>query len=487
MNIMKKIGLILFTSLLIAACNESTENYQPLQEYDYLKDPIALSDAVDNKDRAYVRKHGWNLWAGIMQPANDMDWPIWYTWKNTFDAFPENEKNLLASSSAKGHSLKQLSIINTSSFIRDNLYDSLPKYKIPQQVIDIYKDSSVFTDTTYSNLKIGEHFMSNDDIMIATESLSEEAFDWIINKNYYKKSKLESLYNNGSPKKPLEAPQKYIVTKHMYWPVPQEGISALPVWDPKQFNDTLDVYAGYEMWNELVGIDPTGEYVGLTKDVSFLYNVTKDSIELHKQQKAKVYSLDDFYYHQVTKEEWKEFAPTDKAILNTASYWAHKKPFGPGDYLVTIAMHINTKEIDSWALQSVWWSNKPNKPDKGDYHKDRPSLPDAKGPWYNYLLVDSYGIIDSVTNKLPIAMNPYIELAVHPIATNCNNCHSRAGYPRSTELASYQNEDCLDMLEKFHPNDSCFSKYLLTDFQWLIPDHSVDDLPNSIDDLSKRN
>ena len=123
---------------------------------------------------------------------------------------------------------------------------------------------------------------------------------------------------------------------------------------------------------------------------------------------------------------------------------------------MTIAMHINTREIPTWALQSVFWSDVPDGGSYGlaRYAQDRPDLPQAKGPWKHYLLVDAYGIPEkTVPDRLPVATNFYIELVSHPIGTECNNCHIRAGWPTAKQggPASYQNPDCRNLLEKFSP------------------------------------
>lgn len=189
---------------------------------------------------------------------------------------------------------------------------------------------------------------------------------------------------------------------------------------------------------------------------------------------AKVYGLDDFYHHKVTEADWKSFDEADKAIITAASYWAYNEPFNVGDYLVTVAMHVNTKEIPTWALQSVWWSDQPN---EGRYAENRPSLPQAKGPWAHYLLADAYGIPDKSSNEQPVAINPYIELAIHSVATNCNNCHIRAGWPTKAKTpggptASYQNKDCPDPLATLNPDTPCLERLTLMDFQWIIPDRA---------------
>lgn len=365
----------------------------------------------------------------------------------------------------------------------------LPLYPIAKEVIEAYPKAIVEIKNQLT-IKSGSRFMFNEDILIPTESLSMGAMGWIRNKELYKKKELDDLHKDFKDKKikALQAPQDYIVTKHMYWPVKATGLSAIPVWhDDYKASDT--VYAGYEKWKRLIAVDPSGKYVGQTKKVTYLHGVweqlddtvvvdpVKIDMKLYKKLEpitaaAKVYGLKDFYYHKVTQTEWdKDFDENDKAILNASSYWAYNKPFGPDDYLVTIAMHINTKEISSWALQSVWWTDKP---DDGPEAANRPEIPLAKGPWEHYKLIDSYGIPEKLGGDLPVAMNPYIELAVHPVATNCQNCHRRAGWPMGSDAGttSYQNSKCASLVEDLKSDNPCFDGVLLTDFQWLIPDHA---------------
>src|ERR1700683_4075172 len=45
-----------------------------------------LNRAVAAGDHSTVRRHGWRLWAGIMQPSA-AGWPCWYAWPNTKNAF----------------------------------------------------------------------------------------------------------------------------------------------------------------------------------------------------------------------------------------------------------------------------------------------------------------------------------------------------------------------------------------------------------------
>lgn len=356
----------------------------------------------------------------------------------------------------------------------------LPFYPINKAVIQQYPKSC---NTQTNSIASGKHFMNNGDIMVPTESLSMEGFDWIRKNNLYQQSKLNELFNNKTSN--LNAPSTYIVTKHMFWPVlapSKQQYSAIPVWDESVFKDsTSNNYRGYETWSRLVAVDPTNaqqKNKPVIASASFLYGVFEaDSVTPMKTvtKRGIVHNINEFYYHQVTQADWNSFDENDKAILNASSYWAYNKPFGVGDYIVTIAMHINTKELPSWALQSVWWSDIPN---TSKYAANRPNLSSVTKDttWRNYLLVDAYGIPTLSNNMLPVATNPYIELVIHPIATNCNNCHIRSGWPSASSTnpnyASYQNPLCKSLLEKLSENSPCFKSYMRTDFQWIIPDHA---------------
>jgi hypothetical protein len=91
-------------------------------------------------------------------------------------------------------------------------------------------------------------------------------------------------------------------------------------------------------------------------------------------------------------------------------------------------------------------------------------------------LLDAYGIPDKThKDRLPVATNPYIELVIHPVGTDCNNCHMRAGWPTGQQAgtASYQNPDCPDSLATLSPASDCFKKPTRSDFQWIIPDRAL--------------
>lgn len=484
------IALSLVSAMAVAA--NAAPKYQPFPDgYGYMdtNEISALAVAVAAGDHKTVRDHGWKLWAGIMQPDAGGKWPIWYTWPNTQALFAPSGTRVnatLAANAGPAGSLIELNALDAPDHVSRHDLGEIPVnvkvrpyYPLPAPVVAAYpKVTNTKACGGQGSICKGAHFLFNGDIMIPTETLSQEGFDSIRDQKLYEQATLNALRSKDT--KDLSLPERYIVTKHKFWPVKAGRISAIPVWHDYHDASYRD-YAGYETWPDMVGVDPSGRSVGTKVTASYLYGVFQyDRKTPWPTQTATVtvYGLKDFYYHQVTEEDWNSFDEADKAILNAASYWANNEPFGPGDYLVTIAMHVNTKEIATWALQSVWWSDRPN---AGRFAEDRPSLPQAKGPWDHYLLVDGYGIADPLhKDRVPVATNPYIELTVHPVGTDCNNCHMRAGWPKAKRgepahpgEASYQNPDCPDSLAKLSPESPCLEGLTRSDFQWIIPDRAI--------------
>lgn len=474
--------LLLACILLLAGCGHSqqdaekpNDSFQPFPPgYGYMENIAALQHATDKGDKAVIRAHGWKLWAGIMQPDQQTGWPLWYSWPNTTAAFNATAQQLAAAgpvAQTQSPTSDAVSITQKNKSHAIKVDTKGPFYPVPKEVISAYPDAIAQTKDGPA-VKDGKNFQSNGDIMIATESLSASAMATIRREQLYLKATLDKKHREGV--KILDMPKDFIVTKHMYWPVKAQGITALPVWK-NNYPPSYTAYAGYEIWDTVVGIDPSGQFVGQYKPVTAFYGIkeynrVKDWPTL--QTNALVYGLDRFYFHRVTQQDWDNFNDADKAILNAASYWLSNQAFEVGDYLVTVAMHINTKELPSWTLQSIWWSDEP---DKGIYAADRPAIPQAQGPWRHYLMTDSYAVPANAKNKLAIAVNPYIEGVIHPIATSCRNCHVRAGWPegKTRGTASYQNPDCPDLLENLTPQSKCLSTLTLTDYLWIIPDRAV--------------
>ncbi len=479
----KRLKIIFVVYIFVAFCQSgiaADENqtgqksesitYEPFPNgYDYMKDSNQLAKKTSEGNISAIRTHAWKLWAGIMQPLKNSTWPIWYSWPNTQQAFGKTKIGPVGTTSDKvklqkvrsGETIKSRNRKNIEKGFKHHVMTPAPNYKLPSLIMDEFYKALCLTSTNVVSICNGKHFLNNGDILIATESLSSEAMDNIRTKELYLKSEIDSL------QKDIDVTQRFIVTKHMYWPVKASGVTLIPVWQ-NNFPDSFYGYAGYEKWDTFVALQPDKpQLIGQNATGQFLFGVydnSGDELLPTITKTAKVEDINNFYYHKVTQSDWDSFDLEDKAIITAASLWANNKVFEVGDYLVSIAMHVNTKEIPSWTLQSVWWSNTP---DEGLYSKDRPSLPNAKGPWQHYLLTDSYDV-PAVGGMLKKAVNPYIEGVIHPIATNCRNCHVRAGM----KGASYQNKKCPNLLQSLDPNGECLKGIVRSDFLWIIPDRA---------------
>ena len=394
----------------------------------------------------------------------------------------------------------------------------------------------------------GSAFVNQGDVMIATESLTSQAWKAVQkNKLYGGSSTLKDLYAKNDKEVAANKVASwfdswFISTKHMFWPVKgckpkanhgERGCrvryGALPPWIPKNFKDkhysTNANYLGYERWGEVVAIDTCGANCPPASSAT-LALAHVESASAITTPSPSVYQVDDFMHLQISEETLENaFTATDRALLDQATLWAYgdqSNGFEAGDFLVVVAMHINTKEIETWAFQSVWWSP------MNDTLKDCPLKSynhcygqanayratqnhhsglnsskvkklDAKvgTTWRdNYLLTDSYGInyeIDGspvvasnyfedkapkwavkrpggkAIDLLPVSMNPYIEPVIHPLGTNCQNCHRRAGavsqapktgeYAAGVGRANYQNAQCPNLLGDYGMpgKDSCMT------------------------------
>jgi hypothetical protein len=195
--------------------------------------------------------------------------------------------------------------------------------------------------------------------------------------------------------------------------------------------------------------------------------------------------INQFYTWQIDQATWNQLSTTDRCIINNSFNWAYGRDFLPGDYLVSIAMHITTKEIYNWTMQSVWWHDQPN----SSYFAQNKPQNIASGSWQNYLLTTGYSMVTpQETDGSPnVAYNPYIELVIPEkkrILSNCQNCHTRGAWPEASSnftldpvgaknaLPSFGSHYNSSQRGQINESDSLFKGLLKTDFSWAIPDRA---------------
>jgi len=141
-----------------------------------------------------------------------------------------------------------------------------------------------------------------------------------------------------------------------------------------------------------------------------------------------------------------------------------------GDYLVLLAMHVSSREIDNWTWQTFWWSlAKPSIP---------PSIKDKlKPPFDQYQAAVGYSFLTAPSNPNSLTLtcfNPYLEAGFadgdfvytpkqRGIESNCMSCHRTAAWPGPDQR--YAGNGAID------PADAqIFAGRTKTDFLWGIAD-----------------
>ncbi len=413
----------------------------------------------------------------------------------------------------------------------------------------------ICADDTSASFCDGSAFVNQGDVMIATESVSEEAWQTLQNNSLYGGSDtLLNLYKDNDGDKASNQvaswlPPEFISTKHMFWPVKgcnpnakvgEEGCrvryGALPPWVPARFKErnyaTDTTYIGYETWGEVVAIDTCGDACPSSNSAT-LKLAHVDNANAITTKNPKVFPASAFVHLQISAETLENaFTAADRALLDQATIWAYgdeSQGFEAGDFLVVAAMHIITKEIDTWAFNSIWWSPMDDTLEdcelgnvKNCYGQSQAygAVSEYSGlnstdigkfdqqvgtQWRDYyVLTDSYGIryeLDGTpasalsyfdnppdwathrpdgesVEQLPVSMNVYIEPVSHPMGTNCQNCHRRAGvvsgsanreYAVGAGMTSYQTAQCPSLLADYGSpaTNSCLTNpWISNDGAW---------------------
>src|ERR1019366_3240584 len=116
--------------------------------------------------------------------------------------------------------------------------------------------------------------------MLVSEAYSAPAYKTIRGRGYYLGATLDALLKAG--KTDIDGTDhRSIVLKHMYWPVKKTGLTALPVYDMKGYDQSANpdtIYVGFEnagRWTQAVANDPTRTVIpaGETASVTYLYDV----------------------------------------------------------------------------------------------------------------------------------------------------------------------------------------------------------------------
>jgi len=364
--------------LLFTACSaeeKDTAREMPLH-VDFPADQLVLLQQLDQINYIGMRQHAWDLWSGITHRDKPGDVAVFESWYPADYVFHVE--------------------------------------KTPPAALRQYQSSfEPLNQHGFEEIGPGESHISH-------VLYNQRARDHIRSEKLYLRSTFQDLNarfdkdkTSGWDRTVPQFPRDSIVIKPVWWPVKQAELTALPVWDgPYKGKNRAGQFPSMpaEDWPLAVAVIPPG-----LKAPTDLSTVTRTN---PTQKIRGSVGLESFYYFQITQDM------IDKLDSKEQDGFDHIKA---GDYAVLIAMHVTTREINSWVWATYWWHDKP---DQGHLAMDRPDS--VKNVWANFLMNVSYSMDTpgSPDQGPHVVYNPYIEGKFPDgVVSNCMSCHNRASSP----------------------------------------------------------
>ena len=459
------IGLAIVAAGLPAAAQGTFRfAYQDLPARSGIPVPeFTLLGAVLGDDQAAVRRHAWDLWAGLTAPSDSVvdgqRLPIFQTWYSIPEVY-----NPRGRAGVERRAFRHPFKVATQAAIANGARGGAPAglmsfVKLNRGSADFVWDNRYHLTPTLADLNAR---MDRDGTATVERSI-----------------------------RPF--PTNAVALKLVFWlvkneasPQAERGLTALPIWDRNYPPPDGGLPPMHTTWRKAVAVDPGDRYPeGSLQQVNV--NGTKAQPNL---QWAPVVSLKRFYAHKllnaqdvadarVYMNEMSSAAGEQERLVTNAGQVPEV-----GDYVVLLAMHVTTKEIGDWTFQTFWWMPLPN---AAPFGHDRPAS--VRPPFDNYQMCTAYSTVSprGPGGALPVCFNPYLETDLGPTKpytmdgrtyppdpmagtrSNCQNCHRRAAYPAfdakvpaSADFGHVYNDGYRS------PNDPYFAKFLKTDFMWSI-------------------
>lgn len=380
-------------------------------------DEARLESFRTRGDMVAQRRHMWHLFAAAVR-STDQEVPVFLSWFGAGEVFPDPARR--SSPQASPRELR-------SAF-------SSPK----SQFTAAQRGAPPLIIRAHYNRAATEHIYRNKLDLAATLSALADV----------------PAAANSMVRAIPEFPRDSMVLKTAWWPVPEEGVVPLPIWDPER--NPISAHGNdYPTWSRLVGVSQS-------KDDS----PEQPPIDLEFMGKP---------FHQVRRIAVDEFinltldtAVADELmkdpISQSASYMLLGRELRAGDRLILVAMHVATRETKDWIWGTLWWHDSPN---SGSFATLRTA--DVTGAASHYLMNVAF---DSTLPLQPdgsahIAFNPWLEARFPDTGdgagavSNCMSCHARA----ATDLITPFNVTRGDTAQVAPPS----GKALRTSSLWSIP------------------
>lgn len=395
-------------------------------------------------DHAAMRRHAWQLWAGMTSPSGENGWPVWETWRDNAQVFFPASSILRAASRSRPRHV----------------------FVIPKEFIDgTGQDGPVFP------------FLIDDRYNPAAAHFITEPHPGPGGRSYhYNSAKSMTALNaawpataTGAERGIQEFPADAIETKPIYSlvkaarPDAPVRLTPQPLWRGLA-GATDKTYPAPATWTTCVLIDPRPTASGPLRPATAAEIAMAQPLPagmLNCDRHKYLYApLSSFYAFKLTKAEATRF--NGQAHLS--------KPFmaQAGDYAVLVAMHVSTKETKLWTWQTFYWA-----PGNG---RDGHRFPGSKtgqpaelsAPWNNYAMCANDNQTTTYRGKtMDVCFNPYLETGLKMtmgIRSNCMSCHGTARFGKDRSLPPDYKKPLLFFADPKYFNTTTTH----TDFSWAI-------------------
>jgi hypothetical protein len=390
--------------------------------------PTDLFAALQRGDVARMRRHAWNVFAGMTQTDPKSGLPIFRTWYRKCElnqslncGYELPVQFLAAQNYGPEDSGQRLAHTDPAPHYTINFYNS----EFKKYVVD---GSPPLCDP-----KVLAKLLKD----LAPKNIEDHHID---------------AFPTGA-----------IAVKTGWWTVRAGEPTIMPIWDPEANSQTepngnspvespFNQAYPYGRWSRFVAVD-----AGMTQpDPQRFMEIRRTG---KPTERVHVVPLSSFYRVRIGPRELPEIQRLSKGRV----------PFEvtANDYLVLAALHFTTKEIPNWVWATFWWHDRP---DTGPYGFDRPGL--VLGRFRNYLMNVSYSMNDprEPDGGPHIAFNPWLEgPQTGGVTSNCMSCHRRATWPLDVSMIDTKRG------EVSTADEGLFDRRLKLDFIWTLA--SIKDNP----------
>ena len=447
--------------------------------YNFPESKETLMSWINNGNAQSISLHGWGLWTSLTAPSGQSEFgltnvPVYVTWLSPAEIAALPQPSPAAVNAPK----RQFKLEQPRQFSHKGV-------KVEQAII---KNSTTSPSAASSSTAA----VVPDTAIAVTMGYDPSAQAFAHSNNLFSLTALQKIYNSGTG--PIRAiptfPNTAVTIKPTYKIISSANmingsIYVMPAWPgtpPVITKEITEKGFPESVWPGCVYIN--------TKNASKSSATGVDPDCKTGPTAANTFGLGDFINFAVTSNNIANFETLTGETLSV------------GDFIILIAMHVTTREIDEWTWQTYFWTPNPANPPLPSSKAIASARPaQLTGAAAHYAMAIGYQmvapnqpIIGGKSVGSPVTVyNPYLEspfsaavfgappvnvgiqksgakkpyMATVGVQSNCMTCHGNASINPSNPDS---NTNSLPYLTNFYVSrdDAAFTGYLQTDFLWSI-------------------